>query len=103
MDHTLRMRILDQLLHHLEESDANDLRPKPDGMGIEVMKVDADPKDPMMEHADDTNEREPESSGKGPMEELMSGKSGMEKGNGDKDDEELSDDELDELVKQHLG
>lgn len=105
MNHELKMKILGQLLSHLESLDAGELRGKPKEASVEVTKVGLDPKAALDEHeGDDAGDAE-----KGPMEKLMEEKGetpeqeALEqkdepKGDGD----ELSDDELEELIKEHL-
>lgn len=84
MKNSLRARIIDQLLSHLEEMDAEELRPKPEAVAVE-MSVE---KDPMLEEASALPSDE------GPMKDLMKDETGVE---GDPDEEELSDEDLEEL------
>lgn len=99
----LRQRILEQLVSHLEGMDADDLRPAPpempEAVAVEVSPMDVEPKDPLMEKADEGG------SDKGPMDELLAdadeGQESEEAPEGDEDDhEELSDEELEEMLRE---
>jgi hypothetical protein len=92
MNRELRMRVLDQLLQHLESLDAGELRPKPRDGELEVTTVGVKPGE------------EPEGGDKGPMEKLLDEKESPEaEATEPKDDEDdVSDDELEELVREHL-
>lgn len=90
MNRDLVKKVLGQLIEHLEGLDAGELSPKPapEEVSVEVESMEADPsKEPM------------EKSEKGPMEKLMEGHSPEKKS----DDEELTDEELEELMKESLG
>lgn len=94
MNHELKTRILDQLLSHLESMDASDLKPKPKELGVEVTSPDG------KEMKDD----EMKGAVKGPMEKLMEEKSETpaEEAAEPKDEDDMSDEELAELLKEHL-
>jgi hypothetical protein len=91
----LKLRILDQLLQHLEGLDANELRPKPKEGELQVTAIGVKPKDAL----------EGDAGEKGPMEKLMEEKAEtpeQEAAEPKDDDDEVSDDELEELLKEHL-
>lgn len=99
----LKLKILQKLLDHLEEGDAMDIqdqmKPKPKVVGIDVKEMGVKSKDPMEEGSDEP----------GPMEKLLEQKEEQsespeeerkELGQGDGDD--LSDDELEELIRERM-
>lgn len=88
MDNKRTIRILEQLIDHLEEGDANDFRElaKPKDVAVEVTEMGE--KDPLMAKADEMDACE------------------TCKGAGcdacKDEDDEMSDEDLDEMLKGHM-
>lgn len=108
LNNKIKMKVLEELMNHLESGDAEDLRPKPKAVGIEVTEVT-----PIKDDGMDAGEADEmgSPSDKGPMEQLMADKEGEDAAAdpavqaddeaSPADDEELSDEELEELIREH--
>lgn len=103
MDLELKKRLLDALMEHCLNKDAEKLTPKPKMVGMEVEMVG---KKPVEEMHDAINEEKPGME-KGPMEKLMEAKGeysdmpeDMDMTKMEPSDDDMTDEELEELVRR---